>query len=320
MDTRMGRVTWGANGTRVRTGEAYWRQPLAWNREASRQHDEMIREERDRVPMGLGDPANHMPMRRPRVFCASLADVFEPDPGGKWGLDAWRADLFELIRRTPNLDWLLLTKRPAKVMASLRCLLKQEWAKQHKGTEFFYWLEHWEKLGEPPANVWIGATVENQEVAASRIPDLVKIPARVRFLSCEPLLGPVNLGKVDAWWTSETGALLEGEKGRLGVDWVIAGGESGPKARPMNPDWARSLRDQCQAAGVPFLFKQWGEWAPLDGSDAGHPTPCKFWRDGDWMDGITTQDTPHVVRVGKKEAGRMLDGRTWDEFPKEVAR
>jgi protein gp37 len=130
--------------------------------------------------------------------------------------------------------------------------------------------------GMAPHNVWLGTTVEDQARADERI------PAEVRFLSCEPLLGPVNLG------------LLRSPAGGRGyVDWVICGGESGPGARPMHPDWARSLRDQCQAAGVAFLFKQWGEWA--------------------WA--FSADGRPSMSRVGKHAAGRLLDGREHNEFP-----
>lgn len=176
----------------------------------------------------------------------------------------------------------------------------------------YFWIESWICDGNPPRNVWIGTSVEDQAAACKRIPELLRIPARVRFLSCEPLLGPVDLrwylrganceacgwiGQLDelielgdvhgcpeCWDSTATvEAQYPGE-----IHWVIAGGESGPGARPMHPDWARALRDQCQAAGVAFLFKQWGEWA---------------------------SDSHVVARVGKKAAGRRLDGREWNEFP-----
>lgn len=310
MDTRMGRVTWGANGTRVRTGVAYWRQPLRWNIEADGQACG------DCDPCIAGQFWNCCisPQPRPRVFCASLADVFEPDYGGPWGLDAWRAELFDLIRRTPNLDWLMLTKRPAKVLTILRNaadrLLKTAGfmnTKQMESGATAVWISRW-LGGMPPPNVWIGATVENQEMADSRIPDLLRIPARVRFLSCEPLLGSVDLEGLVM-----RGVCLDG------LGWVIAGGESGPKARPMHLDWARSLRDQCRAAGVPFLFKQWGEWAPTTIAHFSHDEhasgkACIVAPDGAMVGGQRLGDAV-MARVGKKAAGRTLDGRTWDEFP-----
>ncbi len=233
--------------------------------------------------------------RRQRVFCASLADVFDNavDP-------QWRADLFELIAATPNLDWLLLTKRIGNVGNMLPVP--------------FDFDRHF-------PNVWIGATIVNQAEADRDIPKLLAVPARVRFLSMEPLLGLVNLHPwlcahgdmakpeqhMGAWCTPRTDSL----------NWVIVGGESGPGARPMHPDWARSLRDQCEAAGVPFLFKQWGEWMPTiregdtvklvfeKGAPHGPDQPAFH----DWPDG------QGAARVGKKAAGRLLDGRTWDSFP-----
>ena len=147
-------------------------------------------------------------------------------------------------------------------------------------------------------HVWLGVSVENQEQADKRIPELLKVPARVCFLSCEPLLGPVNLGFSLAR-----------------IDWVIAGGESGPGARPMHPDWARSLRDQCQAAGVPFFFKQWGEWANWEIAGLPKSNLGKF--ESSLFSERPYKDEDAVVlhRVGKKNAGRLLDGREWNEMP-----
>jgi protein gp37 len=158
--------------------------------------------------------------------------------------------------------------------------------------------------GWPLPNVWLGVSVEDQTRAEERIPDLLATPAAKRFLSCEPLLGPMHLRCIR--FPASNRAFLDATNGRTDypgphahpdlakVDWVICGGESGPNARPMNPGWARLLRDQCQDAGVPFFFKQWGEWQAGD------------------------NDTPHGLqyyRVGKKAAGAMLDGREWREFP-----
>ncbi len=149
---------------------------------------------------------------RLRVFCASLADVFDNqvDP-------AWRSDLFELIKKTPNLDWLLLTKRPQNMAK----MLPADW-------------------GSGYDNVWLGATVENQVEADRRLPHLTGTTARVRFLSCEPLLGPVDIRS----YLSK-------------IDWVITGGESGDNFRPADADWFRSLRDQCSVHSCASLFKQW---------------------------------------------------------------
>jgi len=193
------------------------------------------------------------------VFCASLADVYEDNPQ----VVDWRSELLDLITATPKIDWLLLTKRPENVNAFSHYAL--------------------------PDNVWVGTSVENQKAADERIPTLMQVNANVRFLSCEPLLGPINIGESIS-----------------DIDWVIAGGESGPNARPMYPDWARSLRGQCMAAGVPFLFKQWGEWHYDGDVILEKPnTPVLF---------HAGMSVP-MYRVGKKNAGRLLDGREWNEYP-----
>ncbi|ETX26430.1 hypothetical protein RISW2_04375 [Roseivivax isoporae LMG 25204] len=148
----------------------------------------------------------------------------------------------------------------------------------------------------PLSNVWLGVSAEDQRRADERVPHLLATPAVVRFVSAEPLLGPVGLTR----WSGLEG---DGDTMGFGLDWVIVGGESGPGARPMHPDWARSLRDQCTAAGVPFFFKQWGAWAP----------------DEIGPEDIRSVEFPpgHVeyLHVGKRAAGRKLDGRNWDEVP-----
>ena len=259
---------WGAGAPRRRTSEANWRKPLKWNKEAEEK--------------GI----------RYKVFCASLADVFDNEVS-----HMWRHDLFNLIEKTPNLDWLLLTKRIGVVTDMLTCIRR-------------------DKL---PRNVWLGATIVNQEEADRDIPKLLKIPVEVRFLSMEPLLGQVYLGDYffedcpnldESTRCPETGSLIcchdcedTGFSEELGIHWVIVGGESGPHARPMQPDWVRSLRDQCKAAGVPFLFKQWGEYAPnWYNDDAGNMIEGSEWID----------------KFGKKKAGRTLNGETHTEFPPEA--
>lgn len=285
-----GGTHWGPGAPRRLTSKANWAKPMKWNRES-----------RDNVLRGYP---------RPRVFCASLADVFDNavDP-------QWRADLFDLIRVTPNLDWLLLTKRPGNIAKMLPA----------------GWGDGW-------PNIWLGCTVVNQEEADRDIPKLLAVPAAVRFLSIEPLLGPVDLTR----WSG-----IEGDGGTMGfgLDWVIVGGESGPHARPMHPDWARSLRDQCVAAGVPFLFKQWGEWGPgsynmATGQAVFRAFPnFQTWvnKASTWVNGGTCMDAKGRIckigadmmrardedafpvtithRIGKKLAGRKLDGVEWSQFP-----
>jgi protein gp37 len=157
-------------------------------------------------------------------------------------------------------------------------------------------------------NLWLGVSVETQKWAPVRLGKLAATSvAGVRFASCEPLLGELDLRR----WLP----------GRL--EWVIAGGESGPRARPMHPDWARSLRDQCQAAGVPYFFKQWGAHAPesalctrADGSQRGAVSLIdRLGGKWDGMESLSPEGTVRMRRVGKGRAGRLLDGRTWDEFP-----
>lgn len=254
---------------------------------------------------------------RPRVFCASMADVFED----REDLIPHCARLFDLIRRTPNLDWLLLTKRPENIGIHM----KQVWhqADDIGMSELRTFVKEWLQ-GTAPANVWIGTTVENQEMAEKRIPALLSVPARVRFLSCEPLLGPVDLWSKTYkthGQTGYTGAVTSWDG--CGVDWVICGGESGANARPMHPDWARVLRDQCAAAKVPFHFKQWGEWVPdamlpVQAKIADH---CRIFRSGEITDCMDkrSNDLNHALfmgRVGTKRAGRLLDGVLHDEFPR----
>ncbi len=239
-------------GTRRRTRPENWRQPLKWDRDAA----------------AAG--------RRDRVFCASLADVFdnEVDP-------QWRSDLFALIEQTPNLDWLLLTKRIGNV----------------------------EKLTSGVSswpNVWLGATICNQEEADRDVPKLLNTPARVRFLSIEPMLGAIDIGDFvpGVRWHNHEQPMLDP------ISWVIVGGESGPRARPMNPNWVVSIRNQCVDAGVAFLFKQWGEYAP---------TPVDARIDAMFASTLSDVYTGSVTRVGKKAAGRLLDGREWNEFPEGIA-
>lgn len=154
----------------------------------------------------------------------------------------------------------------------------------------------------PLPNVWLGVSVENQRTADERIPLLLQTPAAVHFVSYEPALGPVDFRRPQF-----------GKK--TAIDWIIAGGESGPGARPAHPDWFRSARDQCQAAGVPFFFKQWGEWLPLDHAQIPFPSGVHY----AWAENPPGK-AQACKRVGKKLAGRLLDGRFWNEYPGLVER
>lgn len=188
--------------------------------------------------------------------------------------------------------------------------------------------------GWPLPNVWIGVSAENQKTADERIPLLLKTPAVIRFLSCEPLLGPIQLGIGGDFYDYGVG---KDESGGPKIHQVIAGGESGKDSRPMHPEWAMDLRDQCQEAGVAFFFKQWGDWQPrgdehgcwsVKDSIPGKEQRHVFYTPHPNMHTPVTvlRSTPHpergeyyhqwmMQRVGKHAAGRILDGRTWDEFP-----
>ena len=205
-----------------------------------------------------------------RIFVSDMGDLF-----GDWVPKSWVDTVLNVVKECPQHTFLFLTKNP----------------KRYKEFNF-------------PNNAWLGTSVENQSAADERIPLLLQTPAAVRFISAEPLLGPINLFNIGFNGIEPIGAFgrcsyhthlfkhecLCSSPRQTGIDWVIVGGESGPGARPMHPDWVRSLRDQCQATGTKFFFKQWGEW---------HYNPYF--------------NKPY--RVGKKQSGRELDGQTWDEIP-----
>lgn len=251
LDKRTGGNHWG-NVPRRRTSETNWNEPRRWQKKAVEFY------------------ATHG--RRRRVFCASMADVFDNQVPAEW-----RDDLWSLILDTPDLNWLLLTKRPQNIASMLP--------------------PFWDDV---KGHIWLGTTVEDQKRAEQNIPHLLKHDAAVRFLSCEPMVGPIDLmhleyskaGYGPLWaealtgWTRGRGHGYRERDLEHRIDWVIAGGESGPKARVADPAWFRALRDQCSAAGVPFLFKQWGNW---------------------------DENMQHVR--DKKLAGRKLDGVAHDGYP-----
>jgi protein gp37 len=253
MDKRYGRVEWGApgkgNGTRVRTSAGNWHQPIRWNKKAAAEGT------------------------RPFVFCSSLADVFDNQIPVEW-----RRDLFDLIIKTPDLVWLLLTKRPQNIVDQFRAIS--------------HTLDEW------PRNAAIGTTVEDQKRFDLNVPALRKAKRLVMpafaFLSCEPLLGPLN------------GSLHD-------IDWVITGGETdqgGHKARPTHPDWYRGLRDQCARAGIAYHHKQNGEFSDFDHIGmAWNDLPPKIQEQQKFIDGKA------MIKVGKHRSGRLLDGVEHDARP-----
>lgn len=314
--------------------------------------DVTLRPERLAIPLKWQRPR--------RIFANSMSDLFHTSVP-----DDYIARVFAVMAATPRHTYQILTKRHGRVRSLLRDRCKCA-ASHAPGTHFrsmmcdqarsidgvdphaVYFEAPW-----PLPNVWIGVSVEDQAAADLRVPALLETPAAVRFLSCEPLLGPIDLSRwlglewFDSFgWGENMFASLNGRVGPAGgLHWVIAGGESGHGARPMHPEWARSLRDQCVAARVPFHFKQWGEWAPapwridreagesVEGYKTRAEAVCATHAMAPWahehghelylaphrpwsverVDGIE----PHVPlrRWGKKAAGRELDGRTWDEFP-----
>lgn len=332
VEGRFKRAEWGPGKPRVRTSPTNWKLPLQWERE----HEAFYREHG----------------RNRRVFCASLADVFdnEVDP-------AWRADLFRLIAATPHLTWQLLTKRIGNAAKMI--------FEAHADAVFNHSAPAW-----PWANVWIGATICNQQEADRDIPKLLAVPAAKRFLSIEPMLGAIDLTDVrEAIGTrgrvchlntieaknanpahAELVAAFGPDYPYERIDWVIAGGESGNHARPSHPDWLRSLRDQCAAAGVPFFFKQWGEWKPIcemrelehqalyrsrvlakphedqANIDDIYGRDCTvqltiIHADGSLHDAAEPmafrqeKDAMATFRIGTKASGNLLDGVKHEEFP-----
>ena len=253
-----------------------------------------------------------LPKRKPaRVFVTSMADLFHADVPVAF-LDA----VFAAMATRPHLTFQVLTKRTSRMA---------EYA-ENMGIRGLAW----------PANVWAGTTVEDQTRADGRVPFLLRVPAKVRFLSMEPLLGPVDLSQWRPRFdhcpeerefeeTPEHLRAFDIEGGcqgcpgtgigdcvavmTSGIGWVIAGGESGAHARPSHPDWFRALRDQCVAAGVPFHFKQWGEWAPIPPDRGGIMRTVS-------SEGVAAYGAGAPMnRCGRPAAGRLLDGREWNEFP-----
>lgn len=338
MDNRRKRVKWGPNGTRSVTSYAYWRQALKWNKDAKEAGE------------------------RRRVFCASLADIFEDWQGEiinsnnetlYWvdrdvlslsglhqqfidvdGIPSFarstkridntfrplhlndiREMLFWLIESTPYLDWLLLTKRPENI----RDMIPSRWRRSL------------------PDNVWIGTSVEDQAMADLRIPELLSIPAKVRFLSMEPLLGNVTLEKwlphshdeyphqaICSICGVQTNALHHPQSQSL-IDWVIVGGESGHNARPMHKNWVELIQNQCEQSDIAFFFKQWGEFRNQISLEDG----ISIDKDPDlWInnDAEILKDEQQALeadgtwtglyRLGKKKAGRLIDSKSYDAIPK----
>jgi protein gp37 len=265
-------------------------------------------------------------VRPRRVFVNSMSDLFHENVERNWAVQ-----IFAIMAVAHWHDFLVLTKRPQKmfdlifsdgfreeVMIEAQRIIKLHSASLPSLPDGAEWVDDAIEfeMPWPLPNVWIGVSVENQAAADERIPLLLQTPAAVRFVSCEPLLGPMDLAQIDTsafdcgsgtknaltgdlrlpGFGSVSSTTIHGKR----LNWVICGGESGPGARPMHLDWVRGMRDQCQEAGVPFFFKSWGEWAPID---------------FDLSIGGSISGDGAMGRVGKKAAGCLLDGREWKQFP-----
>lgn len=255
MDTRYGKVKWGKRQKRIRTSAANWKLPVKWNRA----YDTAL-ERRDEA-LEIAPPGSILPPYpvRQKVFCASLADWLDEEIEIEV-----LADLLKLIHDTPNLDWLMLTKRPENFESRMTELMCFESDAGRAGLDdedtvfqiAFKWTNEFLHKDYCPENVWIGTSIERQEYADKRISELLNIPAKVRFLSVEPILGPIDLAYSCFNGSDSFGSMP-------GIHWVINGGESGPKRRPMKLEWARDLRDQCARAKVAYFFKQIDKVQPI---------------------------------------------------------
>lgn len=250
--------------------------------------------------------------KRPRrIFVCAHGDLFHESVP-----DEWIDRVFAVMALCPQHTFQVLTKRSARMRAWMRDFIAgrryvgkaiRELADVSAGRVADY-IAPINQI-EPLPNVWLGVSVEDQRRADERIPDLLATPAAVRWLSCEPLLGWVDLVQFEPDW----GYWLDN------LDWVVAGGESGPGARPMHPDWARDLRDQCAAAGVPFFFKQWGDWAPHDMfGDVTGLAAASLLPDGTQCVHSNPMSAS-LARVGKRAAGRLLDGIEHNAMPNGAA-
>lgn len=215
-----------------------------------------------------------------RIGVQFMGDLFHED------IPSCLSSIWGVMKRCPQHSFFILTKRPAGAKEA-----------------FDYTL-----FDDPLPNIWLGVSVEDQKTADERIPILLQVPAAHRWVSVEPILGPVEIPEKVlcpcSCFAGNPRIPHPDCADKPSIDWVACGGETGPKARPMHPDWVRSLRDQCQQAGVPFFFKGWGEWG-IDGQSP-------------FVSGsVKDEKMPTVKRIGHKKSGRLLDGREWNELAKE---
>jgi protein gp37 len=244
-----------------------------------------------------------------RIFVNSMSDLFHQGVPDEFIDDVFGVMWACLWGRNgqPGHVFQVLTKRADRMRDYLRQDRQKHWA--HAAVHYGGGIDPdgiWDQVmgaNGPHPRIWLGVSVEDQKAADERIPLLLQTPAAVRWISAEPLLGPVDLTRVRWEGSGYFANTLKRAARPASMDWVVVGGESGPNARPMHPEWARSLRDQCQTAGVAFFFKQFGEWAP---------TECKAGGD---LGGDIRRGNALMARTGKRTAGRLLDGMTWDQYP-----
>lgn len=257
------------------------------------------------VEEALGLPLKWKEPRR--IFVNSMSDLFHEKISFPQ-----ICVIIQVMLDAPQHTYQILTKRPERMLEFFRSY-------EHKGA-----FRGRGELKMLPANTWWGVSCENQHTADTRVPFLLQTPMlQTRWVSAEPLLGPIDLRP--SWLPCYTGQLrswgVVPETISARLDWLVVGGESGPGARPMHPDWVRILRDQCVAAGVPFFFKQWGEWAPIETNPKRSGELAVLLGDGTLLTKRAMLDHPEdktgelIHRIGKKAAGRELDGRTWEEYP-----
>jgi protein gp37 len=250
-----------------------------------------------------------------RIFVCAHGDLFHEDVP-----DAWIDQVFAVMAAATQHTFQVLTKRPARMRQYISSLRdRPRYLRLDKDSQVWAPYE-----GGVPTNIWLGASAEDQVRLNARIEDLVETPAYRRFLSIEPLIAPMSLRWMPTPPAGPGGSVNEYD-GLRRLDWVIAGGESGPGARPMHPDWTRQIRDHCAGAGVPFFFKQWGAWTPGENARTpGGPWTGAYYLDDRWalaefsssgLEGLHIDDEPDVWRVGKKAAGRLLDGVEHNGMP-----
>jgi protein gp37 len=232
-----------------------------------------------------------------RIFVNSMSDLFHPGVN-----DEWIAAIFDVMARAPQHIYQILTKRAIRMRQSLEAAADPVVVASFERTYSQPW---------PPANWHFGVSIEDQKTANERIPELLRCRAATRIVSYEPAIGPVDF--LEAFGGNKAGM--------MGIDWIIVGGESGPKARPMHPDWVRRVRDMCSRSGIPFFFKQWGEWS-MRGEIS--QRQCAVSDSGKVVEHIKIEDFPNgaenerwqlMYRTGRPLAPAILDGEEWKEYP-----